>query len=306
MQNTLFQSGMEAAFYDGLATNGSTSLHTIATSCSTGNCTWPEYPSLGVCATVVDLSTSIITNPCNLTTLGEVFEEAGLENPGYPCYNYTLPFQSTNIQYTASFSAQPIFFGNATLSNLQLVNDPEGMQYVTITSSPGSSNFSFLDAYLMYQPGLQESINSTLASPVAYGISFGLCVQTYNTTVSGGNASTSIISSQLFDSNMTETVSSPLVYALEGPSSALVSISGVDFGFTEDAVVSLTLMLASSFEDDCFWYLNKTQDIQSDFEPFCTSSGDWGSIFLTALETSDPFSVTKRLTQNIATSLSNA
>lgn len=173
--------------------------------CSTGNCTWPEYHSLGVCANVVDMSSMLLRNPCDQNALDGFFQDAGIENPGFPCFNYTLPFTTLNTIEASNISN---IRGNATLSNVMpLLGTPDftSMQILTAATGLGSSNFSVTDAYLIYQ-NISQSINSSLIKPVAYGISVGLCVHTYRTSVSNGITSTSKISSQPFDSEMTESV----------------------------------------------------------------------------------------------------
>lgn len=291
------------AVYNSLANNGSVALDTKS-SCSTGDCTWSQYASIGVCATVLDISSMIVKNACDHKALNQVFRDAGIKNPGYPCFNYTLPFDTLNSLET--LAADTEFYGNATLSNVvpllgENTEYPYGMQMLTVSSIMASSNFSFFQGYLMYQPDVQKSINGALSSPLAYSMSLDLCLQTYNISVSDGNISTSIISNQLFETGLVE--SSPTLGVLNVTGNAtLISSNGMSFGVSGAPLTYMTTSIVTSLQDNCFQFINPPY---AAIIPFCLNAGLFGTSFIRDINSSDPFSILKRLLHNIANSLSN-
>jgi hypothetical protein len=53
---------MAAAISSGLFHDSASTLASLTPSCPTGNCTWPEYESLGICAEIADISDLLTTS----------------------------------------------------------------------------------------------------------------------------------------------------------------------------------------------------------------------------------------------------
>lgn len=179
---------------------GNFSLSDVTPICSTGNCTWPHYSSLAICASVEDVSPLITKNDCNITAFNEVFEIAELTNPGYPCFNYTLPY----IVRVPTIDGHANQLSNATLSNAipSIQYGTLGMMEILSIGSAYTNISSLTTAYLIYQPNLLP--NASLSSPIAYKLNIDFCVQTYESKMSNGVVNTSTISNQILSLNTTE------------------------------------------------------------------------------------------------------
>lgn len=292
--------------YEGLV-NGLHNLSSVTPSCSTGNCSWTEYSSLGMCAKVVDLSGDILNNPCNTTALDALFELTHWHNPGYPCYNYTLPYIALNLEDTAG---NDILLANISISSA--ASSPSEFDSDTSTAlqvlqiSQAASNNSLISYYMIYQPGLEASLtNSSFAAPLAYSITLDFCLQTYNTTVSNGLAQTILTSSRIFDVAVSNTVlEDDIVYE---PVSNYSSITVEDKIFTVSDVGAASLALSSelAFWGPCYQdgngdASNKANDV--------TCTGNVGATIINAMRknSTDPLSTVSEVADNVATSLTNA
>lgn len=256
---------------------------------------------------MVDLSRNISSNACNVTAFEEVFEAAGIENPGYPCFNYTIPSDALNYIYSAAGSSGS-YVGDAALSNVVSL-DPDGfpLGVNVFNLVPGSGAFSstFLTAYLLYQADIGSSINSTLVSPVAYGLSLGLCVQKYNTTVVDGITTTSVVSSQSLEQGdldyiLTNRTIVPGVISNR-------SVDGFVFGAVQDAVADMAPPAIAFFQDSCYQISfnasNENFVEVNENNEYCLFG--LGQDFLSALQSSDPLSSVEGLMRNFATSMTN-
>lgn len=281
-----------------------TNLSAVAPFCSTGNCTWPEYSSLGICSNVEDISSTIINNDCNITDFEEIFQVAGITNPGYPCFNYSLP----ELIFADSLESTK----NITLSNGDatwgLVDQLGLMQILTLASTLRDTS-SLYTASLMYQPDLLTSINSSLSSPVAYSIALDLCIQTYQSTTSNGITNTTISSSQLLPLNSKKILgNNGLSINLTGDVVDMMSVGNDTFGITQGGIADLTLSIEGFFSDSCFEIIPDGQIdslyTQSGASDYCLFTS--GEPFLNLLSNSTnklPALIEKM--QNIATSLTN-
>lgn len=297
--------GTQAALYSGLY-NNNLNLSNLIPSCSTGNCTWDIYPSLAVCASVIDLSSEISNNDCNLAVLNGFFKAAALNNPGYPCINYTLPFHSNNE--VIKDHGEILSVGNPALSNAAPLNPLSlgaGMQILTLTSGPGTSKSSIITSYIVYQPHLKSSINSTLVRPVAYGLTLDLCVQKYNTTVSNGVTSTSVVWSQPLGNATLDTELPDLVFEGFGNSTSL-AIDGFNFAITGQGIADLAASIGGFFMDNCYQLLSKSRGDVSGMNQdgqYCTFGV--AQDFLNSVQSSNPLSALDGLMQNYAISITN-
>lgn len=286
---------------EGLAP-GNFNLSTITPTCSTGNCSWTGYSSLGVCASVSDLSSSIIYNACNLTAFEEIFDVAGFPNPGFPCFNYTLPRQGlTEINHITSqtvglgFQKSNITLTNA-FSDISLSQLPMKIMSIDPSFDPSST---LRTHYLMYQPGFSSSINSSLPDPVAYGLDLNLCIQTLNTTVSKGKTNTTIVSSQILETPFVQ-----IYHPNNGTSKYLLNdsyvvIEGETFGISRLSLAILIQTTGSIFAS-CY-------DLPTNpYQPFFCDYTAGDSIFQGLLNSTDPGLTITEQWNNIAISMTNA
>lgn len=290
---------MIASIYDGLA-QGNSNLSALAPSCSTGNCTWDMYSSLAICASVVDISSTIQKNACNLTDFGEFFEIAGTANPGYPCYNYTLPKQViTPITSASNIDRHQV--SNATLSNTN-PHTPDFMEIMSFT--PSSGNISTMaTAYLIYQPGLPTSINSFLPNPVAYELNLNLCVQTYNTSVTNGIVTTTAVKSEILKTELTQIPDAhdnTITYT--GPSGFYGDDGENEFGISLGALSTLVVTGEANFNFACAQFIGTTGP--DAFQTDCNQN--FGFPFLNALQNStDPLSTITGIWESMGISMTN-
>lgn len=282
-----FNTAVLASLYDSFS-GDTPSLSEISPSCTTGNCTWDPYPSLAVCYKITDMSSEITKNACDLAAFDKAFlAEVGLKNPGYPCFNYTLPLEARDSALDTSHEASN-FFGNSSLSNYQPSLD--GLEVLALNSVLGTSNSSFAGASLIYQPNFRDSINSTIPSPIAYQIDFELCIQTYNTTVINGIPYTSVIFSQPFNSDMVETPIMPDGgFNINGSNTTMQAFSGFEFGLDQNAFSALTDMMVDVFlNGQCFLPLDPVDAI---INTYVCAGDPFAEAFLIGTNSSDPFSV---------------
>lgn len=309
-----------AAIYEGLG-SGAQSLSSVTpSSCSTGNCTWNEYSSIGMCVNVTDISAFIVHQTCNTTALDKIFEVNGLQNPGYSCYNYTLPFQGMGLySISDTMNSESPTFGNVFLSSANPEAEVDGfiaLDAMTITSSPSSS--SLMSYYMIYQPGLTNSgtfsPNSALPKPVAYQMSLDFCLHTYSTNVSHGLVNTFITSSQNFPTHdiqsLTQTGFNDQLEA------NLSTITVGNQTFTVDVLGSVDLLSTahSIFDGTCSQIVTKANVTEDVYIHLFGGGGifncevDAGTSLIDALTNTtdtDPFTATSAFMENIAISLTN-
>lgn len=281
---------------DGL-TLTNTTYSDVTPSCSTGNCTWKAYSSLAVCPRVIDVSSSLTNAICNTTAFDEIFDSAGLENPGFPCFNYTLP----QLTYSATISPGV----NVSLSDANLDGERSlglglmqvmGLYYrITLNSS------ALFTAYVVYQPDLVSSINSSLPAPVAYELGLDFCVQTYNTTVTKGVVNTETISTRNLETDYGE-----IYYGNNNSDTFLVasdyfnvSVGGDVFGVSAIAIEGLYSVLQGTIFGECF-LSPPAYDTPS---LICDTFINYP--FLNASLSTDPLSNLTKLWTSLAISLTN-
>lgn len=272
-------------------------LSTVKASCSTGNCSWVEYSSLGVCTSVSDISSTINHNACNLTAFEEYFDLSGFANPGYSCFNYTLPEQAfVPLANGISFRT-----ANATLTNaftdVGFIPPPMGILSLNSIYNDFPST-SVYTAYLMYQPDFATSINSTLPSPVAYELDLHLCVQIYNTTVSNGVTNTTMLSSQIIETGIEQNYDPSSDTTHYTANNSHISIEGNTFDISNYSLIILSQTM-SALSTMCYGLLNDPQ------QPlFCDNNGEYA--FLDVLVNStDPLSEVTQHWENMAISITN-
>lgn len=218
----------------------------------------------------------------------KIFKIAGFINPGYPCFNYSLPeLGSANFLLKSA--------DNITLSNgnpeMSITNGGGWMQSLTLTSALHSAP-SLFTSYVLYQPDLLASINSSLSSPQAYQLNLDLCVQTYNSITWNGITNTTMLSSQIL------------------PIDSTVSIGNDTFGITKEGLSSLTGCIKSLFVDSCFVTIPGSQAdnllIEKDKEIYCETDAGMPFISDMSSNSTNHLSAITKSMENVATSLTNA
>ncbi len=186
---------MKVAITNGLLTQTTIDPSAVAADCGTGNCTFPEYTSLAVCSSVVDVTPTI-----------QVSCPRGQRKTDPGCV-YTVP----SLEAVSSDSFTPNDLGGPTV---------RGDNFTTISNSgpsnhPGgptlwigaSQNANYLlaprtltDFYMLFFPDpnvlSKDSKANVTASLVALKVSVFLCLKTYNTTVTNGRTLTKITNVQ--------------------------------------------------------------------------------------------------------------
>jgi len=168
---------MQQAIYSGLWSSNTSSIEEIAPSCSTGNCTYPDFDSLAVCYKVAN-----VTHKLKVTS-GE---------SGFNPYNATLP-NGVNLEYGALMTQI-----NAT-DKLLMGTEGVGMHIAAFD--------------IVYQTG-NEPFNDVNSTFNALEAAFWWCVNRYKTEVVNGQATTTVVATstnysgnngtfQYFDWNLT-------------------------------------------------------------------------------------------------------
>lgn len=150
---------------------GNTTLTAISPVCSTGNCTFPPYATLGVCAKSVNL-TDQITQVCG--------------SGDYDTCNYTLPGGALMIKDATEMRNVGMFhtseFGTYDLRG-NLLTRP-----INSTAFADEKPFVLIDFYTIWNPSNANNSRLMHASETILRV----CVQVFNTTVSKGEANTSV------------------------------------------------------------------------------------------------------------------
>ena len=152
---------MRLAIEAGL-TNTDTSPSSVTGDCPTGNCTWPDYLSLGICSSVDDVTPSIITNCGSSSDNG---------NPNscsfsVPALKEDPPFSGTNLSLGAT-----LFIGASNPNH----------------SYPALNTVvEFYVIYLKNLSVLEDLEPSYTNQLIALRGTLDLCLYRYNTTVTNG------------------------------------------------------------------------------------------------------------------------
>lgn len=254
-----------------------------------------------------------MNHTCNISALDAFFKEEGAQNPGYPCYNYTIPYSGlVPVVKSTNTIMENYIFDNISLSNAANVHSFDGnLNLEVLVIAQDIRNSSLASYYMLYQPNLQSSLTSSfLEPPIAYYISLNLCLGLYNTTVSNGETNTLLLESKnlALDEQL-----SPNNYSFRTSSGTLkdkfrgfnfsASRLGLDF-LSETVWGILTPGL-------CYFNTNESVPAGNRFPPpgpdntfYCTE--DFFGEFINFLNNySDPFWVTKQVADNIAISLTN-
>lgn len=162
----IMSSALKGAIYRGIFTStGGTGLGVTPT-CSTGNCTWPSYTSLGVC--------SACENVTSLLTYVHHYPWTVAE--GDPITEWTLP-------NSASIS-----------NNTRKPDDTDASNYTTWMVASGAwdslrfqnlANQSIADASYLYVPPLQNT-SFSYSQPHDFECMLLFCVKTYNASMTNG------------------------------------------------------------------------------------------------------------------------
>lgn len=158
---------MKSAIYTGLFLNDNDTIPSLVPTCSTGNCTWPTYYTLGLCAQVADI-TNLLEHKCTNTGVDK------------EC-NYTLP--------------NGVSLSESDGQNMIISTPPEDTSTI---SFPGP-NVPILDFFIINTDlnvsgsnyGHQNTNDRDIWSGAnALECSIRFCVQSVNTSVINGQHTT--------------------------------------------------------------------------------------------------------------------
>jgi len=161
--------------------------------CSSGDCDWPLYGSLGICAEIVNLSAS--TNSSLLSFLQEVFLA-----------------ELRDSQYTTVFDQAGS--GPYYIAGLIPFPDPS----TEFKEAPAQTVIS--QAFICYANNPVNLTNNAELAKIQYiGVSLYFCTQSFSTTVKGGihNTSELAYNNNILSSSTTKSMNSYWNTALYGP-----------------------------------------------------------------------------------------
>jgi hypothetical protein len=160
--------------------------------CSSGDCDWPIYGSLGICAEIVNISAS--TNSSLLSWLQEVF---------------LIAIQKSQYATVISEAGSALYY----LAVLVPFPDPS----TEFKEAPPQTVIS--QAFVGYFNNLVRLTNDTDLAKIQYiGVSLYFCTQSFSTTVKGGihNTSELAYNNNILSSSTTESMNSYWNLALYG------------------------------------------------------------------------------------------
>lgn len=179
---------------------------------------------------------------------------------------------------------------NATLTNVNKPVAVGSVDMMALSLSTSSYNdYSLLDINVIYQPGLEHSINSTLPPPIALESSLHLCIQTFNTTVINSVTTTTLVSHELLNTTLIK----------DSTGNATSFFNGSTFGVTKDALQFFQNYLSPKLSDYCSFVVNGTEKWN-----YCYSQAA-GAFLQSFKYESDPLTAAKAVTENMAISLTN-
>jgi len=241
-------------------------LQPVQPVCSSGNCTFPDINTLGICASVAS-----VTNLLNHT-----------------CDNIT---SSCNVTIPGSFTATEIW---AASFNVLSTNSYIGAGDCSPAVFSDADILPATDIFVFWRPSSYGTTSgqTNLSGPdfVAYELSLAYCVQTLQTVVADGSASTVVVDIQTkFDNNSAEVWDG----ILELNGTPTLEYNGTMFNITTQA--GIYLMLQTMFNGS--YYYGPQGAISSD-----TTLGI--QAFREAVN-ADDFAGLERVWQNVATSMTN-
>lgn len=165
---------MKAAIYNGVMSDN---LSTVGVSCSTGNCSWPIVPSLGVCGECTDRADSL-----NLSTIQYENESGRVQNV---TYNYTLPDGNWVAAATGQQASWQTVFQTFVGWNTSIYNSADE----TDSNYTGRLYLASFDAIGTAWNNTAYQALPTLTDPDAVGAAecgLWFCVQAYNISTNFG------------------------------------------------------------------------------------------------------------------------
>lgn len=260
---------------------------------------------------MVDISSSLIRNPCNQSGFGESPQDSTrVQISHYPCFNWTYPTEQLtvngfkeNVSLTSGIDGPPIHS-----------NDEIDMELLLVftDSMPNIINNTFMTAYVLYQPyEFYTNTDSSLPDPVAFVLTLDFCLQIYNTSVKDGVVKTIMTSSQplstaAFPSGSFDVISN----VSPSDSQGTVSLDGNNFGFSQ--IWRLGNVAAGFFLDSCFQYLTLSINgylfANGSFDCLLYSGSPFSNPLFTGLNATlaDRYSVAENIMNNVAISITNA
>jgi hypothetical protein len=164
--------------------DGNLAPRMTSTTCTSGNCTWPTFSSLGICSHCEDVTAYAQKHySCSTSSTSELEQiNCTINLPSSPPY---LAFQLTEVESTAT-QDHPYMF--VWPSNLKYYSDTGYHEYLTNGTYAGVEEPLLPIAFVKVDPMSIQSI--TRADQCA--LSF--CVKTYNESVNNGNISSTVLS----------------------------------------------------------------------------------------------------------------
>lgn len=215
---------MKAAYYNGLYNYSNQSLLAVNPTCSTGNCTWSDFSSLGVCAECVN-STASIKKSC---ITGDEY-----------C-SYTLPSGLSII-------------GGGSLTTL--INSTCTYSLPSAILSDNVPGLSFYNSTLVQLDIIANPMSEAFRTPaVAYSCNLYLCIKTYHASVQSGQLNETPVAT--FPNASTPSVESKILFDPAGNPSSIPNltfvpdsedgISGGPYGVTGTAVAAMSQFLSGT------------------------------------------------------------
>ena len=140
--------------------------------CPSTNCTWDPYSSLGFCATVEDVTSSIIKDCPNDQTA---------KGPVQGCTYTTPDLNNFNSSMAMNYSSgQNLYVGSI---------------FRKATESLPTHNTSLAEAYIIYDQNVSALLDYDDSSNTvaAYKATMSLCLYTFNTTIIDGLTNTTVL-----------------------------------------------------------------------------------------------------------------
>ena len=168
---------MKAAIQNGLYA-GTSVVNDMQPVCSSGNCTWPKYRSLAICAKYADVTSSLKTKTVPIP---------GSEGPG-PEDNVNQHYLSQDNYLTDDGTV--LFNSSSVARSDPILDNNQGNAAISLDFSNSiafqSSSLPIADVFMIYSTSRTSSDNAFAAMEFV----LEWCVQEFTTSVTNGSSST--------------------------------------------------------------------------------------------------------------------
>jgi hypothetical protein len=167
--------GMKGAFLNGLFANANVTIDNVSPTCTTGNCTFPDYKSLAVCAMSADVTSHLMDNSTK-----QVMRHC---LPGGFCASNKVPNPDDDPILRATVTSA------VTQADKWATKNGQAFKYTSLSFADHSSPIG--DFYIIYENVTKDASGKQDNRWAAIELALHWCAPAFSTKVTNGTATTS-------------------------------------------------------------------------------------------------------------------